>query len=105
MVLAAAGLEESVRGALLRREGLQAAKLAAWRQAAETALDAPGRRAQRGRPAVNVSAPSPWWPGFRCPLVAGFGCPPRGDLAGRGRSHAAEARAHMMIALIDAAVL
>jgi transposase len=45
VVLAAAGLDESALGALLRREGLHAAQLAAWRQAAETALDAPGRRA------------------------------------------------------------
>ncbi len=26
---------------------------------------------------VNVSTPYSWWPVFRCPLVAGFGCPPR----------------------------
>jgi hypothetical protein len=26
---------------------------------------------------VNVSAAYPWWPVFRCPSVAGFGCPPR----------------------------
>jgi hypothetical protein len=36
-----------------------------------------------GRPAGYASARQPWWPVFRCPLVAGFGCPPRaGDLAG-----------------------
>jgi len=29
------------------------------------------------RTAVNVSGHGLWWPGFRCPLVAGFGCPPR----------------------------
>ncbi len=45
VVLAAAGLEDSALGALLRREGLQGAQLAAWRQVAETALDAPARRA------------------------------------------------------------
>jgi hypothetical protein len=26
---------------------------------------------------VNVPDAHPWWPVFRCPLVAGFGCPPR----------------------------
>jgi transposase-like protein len=49
VVLAAAGLDESALGALLRREGLRAAQLAAWRQAAETALDAPARHASAGR--------------------------------------------------------
>lgn len=48
VVLAAAGLDESALGALLRREGVQAAQLAAWRQAAESALDAPARRAPAG---------------------------------------------------------
>jgi transposase len=48
VVLAAAGLEERALGALLRREGLHAAQLAAWRQAVETALDAPARRAPAG---------------------------------------------------------
>jgi hypothetical protein len=26
---------------------------------------------------VNVSVRYSWWPVFRCPSVAGFGCPPR----------------------------
>jgi hypothetical protein len=31
----------------------------------------------RGPTAVNASAHPSWWPVFRCPRVAGFGCPPR----------------------------
>jgi hypothetical protein len=30
---------------------------------------------------VNVSAAYAWWPVFRCPSMAGFGCPPRVGLA------------------------
>ena len=47
----AANLDEAALGALLRREGLQMADLAAWRQAAEQALDAkPGRPKSGGAP-------------------------------------------------------
>jgi transposase-like protein len=49
------GLSESALGALLRREGLHAAQLAAWQAAAEAALaDAP--RARRGRAAPSAEA-------------------------------------------------
>ena len=41
----ARGLSESELGALLRREGLHATELAAWRTAAEAALSEPARRA------------------------------------------------------------
>ena len=41
----ARGLNETELGALLRREGLHAAELAAWRTAAEAALSESGRRA------------------------------------------------------------
>ena len=54
VVLAAAGLEDSALGALLRREGLRGAQLAAWRQVAETALDAPARRAPAGATAETT---------------------------------------------------
>ncbi len=43
VVLAAAGLSETDLGALLRREGLHAAQLTAWRAAAEAALGPPVR--------------------------------------------------------------
>jgi hypothetical protein len=32
----------------------------------------------RGPTAVSASAPASWWPVFRCPRLAGFGCPLRG---------------------------
>jgi transposase-like protein len=44
----AANLDEAALGALLRREGLQLADLAAWRQAAEQALDAKPVRPKAG---------------------------------------------------------
>ncbi len=50
VVLAAHGLGESELGALLRREGLHAAQLEAWRTAAETALDDPSRRREKAMP-------------------------------------------------------
>jgi integrase len=31
----------------------------------------------RAHASVNVSVDQLWWPVFRCPSVAGFGCPPR----------------------------
>jgi len=52
VVLAAAGLEESALGALLRRDGLQAAQLAAWRQAGCARL-----RPGSGRRGVSAT---PW---------------------------------------------
>lgn len=45
VVSEARGLSESDLGALLRREGLHATELAAWRTAAEAALNESGRRA------------------------------------------------------------
>lgn len=47
VVIAARGLSESERGALLRREGVHDADLVAWDTAAETALNEVGRRAPR----------------------------------------------------------
>ena len=47
VVLAAHGLSEPDLGALLRREGLHAAQLDAWRAAAETALEDPSRRREK----------------------------------------------------------
>jgi len=35
--------------------------------------------------AVNVSVAYVWWPVFRCPSVAGFGCPPRRAFYGECR--------------------
>ena len=50
VMIAAHGLSETDLGALLRREGLYAAQLEAWRSAAETALDAPSRRREKAVP-------------------------------------------------------
>ena len=47
VVIAARGLSESERGALLRREGLHEAELGAWESAAEAALNEVGRRPAR----------------------------------------------------------
>ncbi|MBK9410832.1 MAG: IS3 family transposase [Gemmatimonadetes bacterium] len=109
VVLAAAGLEESALGALLRREGVQDTQLTAWRQAAETALDAAPRRAPGGASAEAKRIQA---------LERGLARKDRalaetaallvlkespGDLGGRGRAHAPAARA-LMITLVDAAV-
>lgn len=48
VVTAAAGLTGSELGAFLRREGLHEAQLAAWREAAETALGTPPVRPRPG---------------------------------------------------------
>jgi transposase-like protein len=53
VVQEAARLDEAALGALLRREGLQLADLAAWRQAAEQALDAKPARPKAG-PSVEA---------------------------------------------------
>ncbi len=48
VVLAAEGSDDEALGALLRQEGLHAAQLAAWRAAAEAALNAPVPRRPAG---------------------------------------------------------
>lgn len=53
VVLATHGLDETALGALLRREGLVAAQLTAWRTVVETALSAPERS---GRTAASLDA-------------------------------------------------
>ena len=45
-----------------------------------------GERPPKGRPAGYASARQPRWPVFRCPLVAGFGCPPRSNNLSTGVS-------------------
>ena len=53
VVIAAQGLSETELGALVRREGLHATQLAAWRTAAESALGTPAVRAKPG-PSVET---------------------------------------------------
>ena len=53
VVIAAQPLNETERGALLRREGLHAAQLTEWRTAAETALGTPAVRVKPG-PSVET---------------------------------------------------
>ncbi len=48
VVIAAQSLDETALGAFLRREGLHAAQLTAWRTAAETALGTPAVRVKAG---------------------------------------------------------
>lgn len=48
VVLAAEGLDDEALGALLRREGLHAARLAEWHATAEAALGAPSARRPSG---------------------------------------------------------
>ena len=50
VMMAAHALSETELGALLRREGLHAAQLDAWRAAAETALEDPRRRREKASP-------------------------------------------------------
>ena len=50
----ARGLDEHALGALLRREGLHEADLAAWQTAAEAALSDPSRRATRSAEAQRI---------------------------------------------------
>lgn len=50
VILAAHGLSETELGALLRREGLHAAQVDAWRGVAETALEDPSRRREKAVP-------------------------------------------------------
>ena len=56
VVTAAQGLSESDLGALLRREGLHAAELAAWQAAAEAALSTGPRRAGQSAEARRIQA-------------------------------------------------
>ena len=50
VLLAAHGVSETELGALLRRDGLHAAQVDAWRAAAETALEDPSRRREKAVP-------------------------------------------------------
>ncbi len=56
VVSEARGLSETDLGALLRREGLHATDLAAWRSAAEAALSESGRRAAPSAESRRIQA-------------------------------------------------
>ena len=72
-------------GGVTSRVALMPGPAAVWIRARRCSWQ---RSTRRGLAAVNASTHAPWWPVFRCPLVAGFGCPPRIHGDDRQRAHA-----------------
>jgi hypothetical protein len=83
MAFIIAAVAEVLKRPRLRQRGRELGKLVESPQRQDLLLCvivqdvAHGRGAYVLPAAVNVSVAYAWWPVFRCPSMAGFGCPPR----------------------------